>query len=219
MPKKFDDELHALKETIVDMGERAQEMFQLAMRALVQRDASRLDEVQKYEEQVDQFQIEIDDAVIRLVTTYGPVALDLRFVLMVARINTELERIGDQAVNMCENVQLLLREPALKEPVDLPRMADVASSMVREALQAFREGDTKRAVEVIRRDNEVDALNDQLFRELLTYMMSDPRNITRALALLLIARSLERVADHATNMAEEVVFVVKGKDIRHQNVV
>ncbi len=219
MPIKFDEELHALKEKIVDMGERAQEMFQLAMRALVQRDAALLDEVLKYEEQVDQFQIDVDDTVIRLVTTYGPVALDLRFVLMVARINTELERIGDQSCNMCENVQLLLREPALKELVDLPRMADTASAMVRQALQAFKENDTDRALEVIRRDNEVDALNDQLFRELLTYMMSDSHNITRALALLLIARSLERIADHATNIAEEVVFVVKGKDIRHQDVV
>ena len=218
MPKKFDEELNSLKEKITDMGESAQEMFQLAMRALVERDGSLIDQILQLEDKVDQYQVGIDDDVVRLVTTYGPVALDLRFILMVTRINTELERIGDQSCNMCENVQLLLAEPQLKELVDLPRMADIASSMVRDSLKAFKKRDTKMALEVVRQDNDVDALNDQIFRELLTYMISDAKNITRSLALILTARSLERIADHATNIAEEVVFLVKGEDIRHQEV-
>ena len=148
---------------------------------------------------------------------FGPVALDLRFVLMVARINTELERVGDQAVNMCEHAQLLLREPELKKLVDLPRMAQISSEMVKESLQAFREGSASKAAEVIKADGEVDALNDQIFRELLTYMLNDANTITRSLALILTARSLERIADHATNIAEEVIYMVKGEDVRHQD--
>jgi phosphate transport system protein len=216
MPKKFDAELLRLKEKIITMGEKAQEMFQTAMKALVNRDPSPGPEIQKLEEVVDRYQVEIDEDVVRLMATYGPVALDLRFVLMVARINTELERIGDQAVNMCENVELLLSEPELKKLVDLPRMADVAARMLRQSLQAFREESIEKAQEVIRADDEVDALNDQIFRELLTYMLSDPRTITRSVALVLTARMLERIADHATNIAEEVIYMVKGVDVRHQ---
>jgi len=215
MPKKFDAELAQLKERVISMGDTAQSMFQTAMRALVNRDESLVAKVQQMEEQLDRDQVEIDEAAIRLMAVYGPVAVDLRFVLMVARINTELERIGDQAVNMCENIQLLLTEPELKKLVDLPRMADVAGWMVRESVQSFKEGTTQKAREVIKADGEVDALNDQIFRELLTYMLGDPRTITRSLALILTARALERIADHATNIAEEVIFMVKGEDVRH----
>lgn len=215
MPKQFDTELRRLKAKITEMGSLAQSMFQTAMRALVTRDMSLVSEIQEIEEQVDRFQVEIDEEVMRLVAVYGPVAMDLRFVLMVARINTELERIGDQAVNMCENVTLLVSEPELKKLVDLPRMADFAAQMVVASLEAFREGSVEKAKQVIESDSEVDALNDQIFRELLTYMMSDTQNIARSMALILTARALERIADHATNIAEEVIFMVKGEDVRH----
>lgn len=216
MSKKFSKELTTLKEKVIKMGAQAQEMFQLAVKSLVSRDASLIDRILEIEDRVDELQVELDDDVVRLVTVYGPVAFDLRFLLMVTRINTELERIGDQACNMCENVRLLVEEPELKKLVDLPRMAEIAGEMVQGALAAFRQGDTQAAHAIIRRDNEVDALNDQIFRELLTYMLSDSRTITRSLALILTARSLERIADHATNIAEEVIYVVKGEDVRHQ---
>ena len=215
MPTQFDKELAKLKEKVGQMGELAQKMFQTAMKALVQRDESLIQKGIAIEDQVDRFQVEIDDDVVRLVATYGPVALDLRFVLMVTRINTELERIGDQSCNMCEYVQLLLAEPELKKLIDLPRMADTAASMLQKSLGAFQSGSTEDALAVIKTDDEVDALNDQIFRELLTYMITDAKNITRSVALILTARSLERIADHSTNIAEEVVYMVKGEDIRH----
>ena len=216
MPKKFDAELNALKSKLVDMGEVAQEMFQTSTRALIDRDRDLLRRVEELENKVDQYQVEIDDDVVRLMAVYTPVALDMRFVLMTARINTEIERIGDQAVNMGQHIELLLGESELKKLVDLPRMADIASKMVRRSLRAYRENSPEQAVEVIRMDDEVDALNDQIFRELLTYM-SDVRNIKRSIGLIFIARALERIADHATNIAEEVVYMVRGKDIRHQD--
>src|SRR6266540_2412259 len=169
MPKVFDQELGALKQAVLTMGETAEQMIRDSMKALVDRDEKLIAEVQQKEEVTDRLQVAIDDHVVRLIVTHAPVAQDLRFLLMVARINTELERVGDQAV------------------------------------------------EIIREDDQVDALNDQIFRDLLTYMMSDPKNIPRALALILTARSLERIADHATNICEEVVYLVKGQDIRHQS--
>ena len=218
MPKRFDAEMQALKTKVVTMGEVVQKMIQTAMEALVSRNKSLVAKVNELEKQVDRFQVEIDNDVVRLITVYGPVAIDLRFILMTTRINTELERIGDQTVNTCENVELLLAEPELKRLTDLPRMSDTAARMVRESLEAFVEKSTRKAKEVIKMDGEVDALDDQIFRELLTYMIADPKNITRSVALLLTSRSLERIADHATNIAEEVIYMVKGKDVRHPEV-
>ena len=197
------------------MGRIAQEMLAAAMKALVDRDESLVTKVNQLEDEVDRHQVEIDNDVVRLMATYGPVALDLRFLLMVTRINTELERVGDQACNMCESVQLLLSEPELKKLIDLPRMADMAAGMIEASLEAFEAGDVKGAMAVIEKDDEVDALNDQIFRELLTYMLTDPKSIQRSVALLLTARSLERIGDHATNISEEVVYLVRGDDIRH----
>lgn len=215
--RKFDEALAALKARVVAMGDVAQGMIRLSMQALVDRNAALIEQVLSSEDQLDKFQIEIDNEAIRLMAIQSPVAQDLRFILMVARINTELERIGDLCVNLCESTQLLITEPPLKPLVDLPKMAATAERMVQEALQSLLDGATEKALQVIKADDEVDALNDQIFRELLTYMLSDPRNITRALSLILMARNLERVADHATNIAEEVVYLVKGEDIRHQH--
>jgi len=216
MPKKFDQELAVLRKQVLKMGDTAEAMVRSAMQALVDRDEKPIQEVLRWEEEMDSLQVAIDDQVVRLIVTHAPVAQDLRFLLMVARINSELERVGDQAVNICENVQLLLGVPPLKPLVDLPKMSELAQQMVHGGLVAFTEGSSERALETIRSDDQVDALNDQIFRELLTYMMSDVRNIPRALALILTARSLERVADHATNICEEGVYLVKGLDIRHQ---
>lgn len=216
MPEKFDRELSSLQSKLLTMGKLAESMFQDALGALKERDASLIKNVLAKEDQVDQLQVEIDDEAIRSMATFAPVATELRFLLMVARINLELERIGDQAVNMCEEVQLLLSEPELKPLADLSRMADIASRMLHQSLEAFTNKSTEKAMEVIRADDEVDALNHQIFRELLTYMVTDPKNVTCSVALILLTRSLERIADHATNIAEEVVYMIQGKDIRHQ---
>lgn len=216
MPIVLDEDLSSLKEKVVTMGDLAQKMLQTSMRALLERDESLIDEVNRIEEQLDRFQVEIDDMVVYLMAKHGPVAMDLRFLLMVTRINTELERIGDHSVNLCENVQLLLKEPETDKLVDLPRMADTASKMLAESLRAFQEETTEKTRDVAKADDTVDAIYDELFRELITRMIEDPSKITRGVGLLLIARSLERMADHATNIAEEVVYMVKGKDVRHR---
>ena len=216
MPRKFDQELDQLKADVVRMGGTAEAMIRDAMKALVDREESLIAEVLRREDEMDHFQVAIDDHVVRLIVTHAPVAQDLRLLLMIARINSELERVGDQAVEICENVRLLLGVPPLKPLVDLPRMAELAQSMVHDGLAAFTAASPEKAVATIGADDRVDDLNDQIFRELLTYMVEDPRNIPRALALLLTARSLERIADHAPNSCEEVVYAVKGQDIRHQ---
>ena len=218
MTRKFDEQLADLKARVIEMGNTAQTMMQQAIQALVDRDEKRIKEVLDNEVKMDRMQVEIDDEAIHLMLLQSPVALDLRFVLMVVRINTELERVGDLCVNMCENVQLLLAEPPLKPLIDLPKMAEVSSRMLRESLQAFRDSTPEKAYAVLKMDDQVDALNDQIFRELLTYMISDTRSITRSLSLILLSRDLERIADHATNIAEEVVYLVRGEDIRHQQI-
>jgi phosphate transport system protein len=143
------------------------------------------------------------------------VANDLRFLLAATRINGELERIGDLAINITENVQVLVEHPPLKPLIDIPRMAELARTMVRQSLDAFVQGDAALAQSVIMTDDTVDALKDQIFRELLTYMLNDPRTIERALALILVSRHLERIADHATNIAQDVIYLVHGRDVRH----
>jgi phosphate transport system protein len=148
---------------------------------------------------------------------YTPVAGDLRVLLMITRINAEVERIADHAVNTChsyENLKLL-EDPPLKPLVDLPRMVTIAEGMLHQALEAFMGNSADEAMAVIQSDDQVDRLNDQIFRELLTYMLADPRSINRALGLLLTARAFERIADHAVNVAEDVVYIVRGEDIRH----
>jgi len=218
MKRKFDEALDALRNRVLSMGTVAQKMIELSMRALVERKADLIEEVLKNEDKLDKFQVEIDNEAVRLLTIQSPVALDLRFILMVVRINTEVERVGDLCVNLCESVQLLLAEPPPpKALTELQKMADIAGRMVEQSLQAFHEGSVEKALKVIKIDDEVDALNDQIFRELLTVMLSDPRGFTPSLSLILMARNLERIADHGTNIAEEVVYLVKGEDIRHQH--
>src|SRR6266436_578308 len=146
-----------------------------------------------------------------------PLTIDLRLITAAMKINADLERIGDQAVNVAENVIKLLPQPPLKPLIDIPRMAEIAQQMTRDALDSFVKKDPAMARDVLRRDDEVDSLKDQVFRELLTYMMADPGTIQRALSLILISRNIERIADHATNIAEDVIFLVEAKDVRHHH--
>jgi phosphate transport system protein len=216
--KKFDADLAALKRQLVDMGGIGQAMIAQAMKALVDRDTSLIAVVRDEEEKMDRYHVEIDNAAIRMLTVYTPVAADLRLLLMVSRINSELERIGDHAINMCGYVEMLVAEPELKPLIDLPRMAVLACGMVHGALEAFVGRDAEKATQIRNSDDQVDNLNDQIFRELLTYVADSPKNIKRAVALILTARALERVADHATNICEEIVYWVLGEDIRHVEV-
>ena len=218
MTTKFDEQLAALKSRVAAMGYCAQRMFQTAMQALGQRDPSLFTDVRTLEDRVDRYQIEIDEAVVSLMTEHTPSASGLRVALMIARINTELERIGDQSVNMCENIQLLVSESKAEVPIELHRMADISANMLQVAMKAFGEGSHERAREVITADNMVDALDDQIFRDLLDVMTSERSQAPRCVALLLTARALERIADHATNVAEEVIYMVKGEDVRHPRV-
>ena len=212
--KQFEHELAALKQRVVDMGNLAESMVASASDALIKADRSRIEQVFADEPTLDRFQIEVDGEAIRLMTIYAPVAKDLRFLLMIARINSELERIGDQAVDNCEYVKLLSdRQPPLD---DLSKMSEIVLGMVHDALQAFQEEDTHKAQAVMRLDDRVDSLDAQVFRELLEYPSADADSRARSLSLILVARSLERIADHATNICEEVFYLVEGADIRHR---
>lgn len=214
--RPFDKELADLKKRLLTMAAIAESMIDQAIAELVSRDEQAAAEVPRSEEQLNRLQIEIDDEVLRLLATRQPVANDLRFLLAATRINGELERIGDLAINITENVQVLVEHPPLKPLIDIPHMAELARTMVRQSLDALVRGDAALAQSVIMTDDKVDALKDQIFRELLTYMLGDPRTTERALALILVSRHLERIADHATNIAEDVIYMCEGEVVRHR---
>jgi phosphate transport system protein len=213
--RQFDKELADLKKALIHMAALAETMIDKAIKELVDRDETVASQIPRYEEELNRLQIEIDEAALTLLATQQPVAVDLRFILAATRINSELERIGDLVMNITENAHILLRQPALKPLIDIPRMADLARKMVRESLEAFVGEDPLLAQSVIMTDDQVDGLKDQILRELLTYMIGDPRAIERALSLIFIARHLERIADHATNIAEDVIYMIQGRDVRH----
>jgi phosphate transport system protein len=173
------------------------------------------EEVFRFEDRVNHLEVEIEEAVLRLLALRQPIAGDLRLLTSVLKITSDLERVADQAVNISQTAQYLLREPELKPLIDIPQMARLSQKMIREALEAFVKNDAKLADAVCRADDEVDRLRDQIFKELLAYMTESPKNITRAVDLILIARNLERVADHATNIAEDVIFIAEGKNVKH----
>jgi len=215
--RHFEDQLQELKGRLVAMGTDAESMIDRAVKSLLERDTNRHAEVFKTETEVNMLHIEVDERVINLIALHHPVAADLRLVVMCSKIGGELERIGDQAVNICQSTTELLRYPPLKPLIDIPLMAEVARRMLRESLDAFVRQDAVLAQKVLDTDDEVDAFKNQIFRELLTYMMADPGTIPRALALILISRNLERVGDHATNIAEEVIYSAQGRDVRHRH--
>ncbi len=216
MKKHYAEQLSGLREQVLRMGGLVEQMTRRVVRALVERNAALLDEVRSMESRVNQMHVDIDEACIELIALRQPAAVDLRFITAAMKINTDMERIGDQAINIVERAEVLLAVPVLKPLIDIPRMADVAQEMLKAALDAFVNGDDALALETIRRDDEVDQLKDQVFRELLTFMMADPTTIPRAMELILVSRHLERIGDHATNICEDVIFMVKGKDVRHQ---
>jgi len=211
----FHEQLQDVLKQITIMGSLTESMIGLAMRVLVERDESLVDEIYRKEDEVNALQVSIDDTAIGLIATQQPVGKDVRFLFMTSKIVTDLERIADQAKNICQNAQFVLAQPPLKPMVDLPIMAEIAQKMVRDALTAVIDRDVALAERIMQEESKVDAFRDQVFRTLLTYMMADPGTIQRALSLILISRNIERIGDHATNIAEEAIYIVQGRDIRH----
>jgi len=213
--REFEQELRHLREQLLLMGSHVESIIGSSLRALLERDSVLAQRTIEADRIVDRLEIEIDGLCLQILARRQPVASDLRFVTMVLKAVTDLERMGDLGVNISERVLELNDEPPLKPYVDLPRMADETQMMLRESLDAFVAKDADRARRVIVRDKIIDDLYAQIFRELLTYMMEESKNVYRATRLQSIAKYLERIADHATNLAELVVFMVKGSDIRH----
>jgi phosphate transport system protein len=213
--KNYEADLERLQEKILRMGGLVEDSIANAMQALVDRRPELARETAERDPLVNRLEVEIDEQCIELLALRQPAAGDLRLIITGLKISTDLERIGDLGVNMCERVLELLEAPPLKPLIDLPRMADKARGMLRDSLDAYVRRDAALAQSVCARDDEVDDLNKQVFRELLTYMLENAANIPRALSLGGIGRYLERIADHATNIAEMVIYLVKGKDIRH----
>jgi phosphate transport system protein len=216
MERRFDGQIQDLQQKLVLMGRLAESMLQTSMRCLIERNENLYQEVNRKELEVNDLQIEIDDRAVTLTATHQPVGTDVRFLFMASRIATELERIGDQAINVCQNSSHIINSVPLKPLVDLPVMGEIAEKMVRDAIEALVTKDCALANLVLEEEKKVDTYRDQIFRVLLTYMMADPSTIQRALALILISRNLERVGDHATNIAEEVIYMVEGREVRHQ---
>lgn len=214
--RQFERELQTLRERLLVMGGVAETMLHKSIKALVDRDEALVQAVLAHEEEMDLLCIEIDDRCLTLLALRQPMASDLRFIAAGIKINSDLERIGDQAVSVALRARSLITQPLLKPLIDIPRMAQLAQEMVRKSLDAFVRRDPELARTVIEADDEVDNLRDQVFRELLTYMIGDPSTIPRALELILVSRHVERIADHATNIAEDVIYIVRGEDVRER---
>lgn len=215
MERHFETELRNLQQQILAMGGNVERAIEQAVRALLERKPELFDEVHRTETTINEAHIQVDESCLKLLARQSPLAADLRFVVAIIKINTDLERMGDQAVNIAHNGRRYITEPPLKPLIDIPRMAKEVQHMVRESLDALVSRNLELAQDVLNRDDSVDALKNQIFRELITYMITDPKSIERALNLILIARNLERIGDHATNIAEDVIFAITGKDIRH----
>ena len=214
----FDEELRELKESMLLEGELVQKAVRNAVTALLTRDSDLARKVIEDDDTINTKEVEIDEFCLKLLALRQPAAKDLRFIATAIKINYDLERMGDMAVNICERVLELNQEPQLKPYIDLPQMAEIAQTMVKESLDAFVKEDPQLAWKVTQEDEKVDQLNEQIFRELLTYMSEDLKTISRATRLLFISKYLERLADHAVNIAELVIFLVQGKIIRHLKV-
>ncbi len=213
--RRYDQDLEKLRERILAMGGNLVGMIKETMRALVERDSAAAKRMIDYDHEINRQEVAIDELSLNIIALRQPAARDLRFITLALKVSTDLERIGDLCVNIAERSLELNEEPQLKPYIDLPKMAEAAEGMIVDALEAFLRGDADLAAEVTRRDDYVDKLNVQVFRELLSFMIEDPKTISRATRLLFIGKYLERMGDHATNIAEMVIFMVKGKDIRH----
>src|SRR5215472_3203128 len=213
--RHFAEELQQLKSRLLLMGGLAEERVSLSIRGLVDRDRDAIRQVIEGDEDVNQMQLEIDDRCFKLLALYQPMAIDLRTIVSAVKINSDLERVGDLAVNIGEAAERYVLHPPVKPLIDLPRMGHLAQRMLREALDAFVSGNIAAAREVLAQDDILDGLKDQIFRELLTYMLGDPHTIEGSIDLILISRHLERIGDHATNIAEDIIFIVEARDVRH----
>jgi len=215
MPRHFEQELQELNERVLWMASLAERAVHDSMHAVLDSDQSLAAGVLEQENVINEMQIEIDDRIVQLVAQVQPMATDLRFLLAMGRINSDLERIGDQSVNIAQSALRILRHPRVKPYVDLPRMSELAEGMVRDSIRALIDRNIELAQAVLTRDDMVDPLRDQIFREMLTYMMENSAVIFPAFELILMAKNLERIGDHATNIAEDVIYIVQGRDVRH----
>jgi phosphate transport system protein len=215
MERIFDEELLKLKEKLLRMAGIVEESVALSIEGLKERNEDLALEVIHREESVNLLDVEIDETCLRLLALRQPMAGDLRLITSAMKIGVDLERMGDLAVNIAQRALELLKAPLLKPLIDIPRMAQLAQAMLKDSIQAFIDRNDVLAREICERDDAVDALENQIFRELLTYMIEDPATVWRAAGLLLVSRHLERIADHATNIAENVIYLVRGRTIKH----
>lgn len=216
MERTLDQRLDHLKGELLKMGSAVEESINQAVQSLVDRDNNLAESVEDGGKQIDAWEVAVEEECLKLLAIQHPVASDLRLIAGVMKINYDLERINDQAVNIAQRSQVLNTMPILKPLIDIPRMADLTRRMVKNALDAFVNRDIELANDVRRVDDEVDALRDQIFRELLTYIRAgEPNTVDQAIHLILVSRHLERIGDHASNIAENVVFLVKGRIVRH----
>lgn len=215
MERQFDEELAALKEALMRMATLVEESIAHSVQALKERNEELARHVFEREEAINDLDVEIEQMAMKLIALKQPMAGDLRMIVSAMKMGGELERIGDEAVNIAERAQELLKVPLLKPLLDIPRMASLAQNMVRDSIRSFIDQDAGLAKNVCERDDEVDNLCYQVFRELLTFTMADPATIPRAVELILISRHLERIADHATNISEDVIYQVEGRTIKH----
>jgi len=215
LERHFERNIEELKERLLWMGSLAERAVHQAIHSVLESDENLAQTVLSEEAAINELQIEIDERVVNLLALQQLMATDLRFVLAASRINNDLERIGDQAVNIAQSSQRIIRHPRVKPYVDLPRMSELAEEMVRDALNAVVRRDVELARSVLVRDDQVDLLRDQIFRELLSYMMGDSAVVFPAFELILVTKNIERIGDHATNIAEDVIYMVAGHDVRH----
>jgi phosphate transport system protein len=213
--RHFQEELDILKTRLLEMGGLAEERVRSAVQGLADRDFAKIERVLHGDEPVNVLHIEIDDRCLKLLALHQPVAADLRAVMVAVKINTDLERVGDLAVNIAEASKRYATHPPVKKLIDIPRMTDIAQAMLRDALDSYVNQDIVLAQHVLNEDDKLDALKTQIFRELLTFMLQDPGTIEPSLDLILVSRHLERIGDHATNIAEDVIFLVSARDVRH----
>jgi phosphate transport system protein len=211
----FHEELDALKGRLLEMGGLAEERVRAAVQGLVLRDGALFDKILIGDEPINQLHVEIDDRCFRLLALHQPMATDLRAIVAAVKINTDLERVGDLAVNIAEAGKRYITHPPVKQLIDIPKMGDLAQTMLRDALDAFVNRDTALAQKVLNEDDRLDALKTQVFRDLLGYMLKDQGTVEPAIDLILVSRHLERIGDHATNVAEDVIFMVSALDVRH----
>jgi phosphate transport system protein len=213
--RQFSVELDELHEKVLQMGGQVESAIHRSVRALVERDPEQARQVLRDEARINQMEIDIDNLTTRLLALRQPMARDLRFLTAAMKINTDLERMGDLAVNIAQRALSLIAQAPVKPLIDIPRMAQLVESMLLRSLDAFVKGDAEVALSVLLADDEVDSLRDAVYQELVQYMQRDPTTVPSAVDLIFVARNLERIADHATNIAEDVVFLVKGVDVRH----